>query len=217
MRRSPTAARAMTGVEAISNGAPAFKPPEWRNAQTTLVAMAVLLGVVFLGISYLATVARRRPSPRVGALADRRRRLRLGAALLRAHLSTMGILVLAAQTSFADFPRLASILARDGFMPRRFAYRGERLAFNAGIVVARGARDPRRVAFGGRVEALIPLYAIGVFTRSRCPSGMVRHWLTSRDPAGGGAPSSTAPGDGDGVVAIVFAIAKFSSARGSSS
>jgi hypothetical protein len=126
--------------------------------------------------------------------------------------STMGILVLAAQTSFADFPRLASILARDGFMPRRFAYRGERLAFNAGIVVLALIASLVVVAFRGRVEALIPLYAIGVFTAfTLSQAGMVRHWLAERGP--GWRRSATINGLGataTGVVALVFAIAKFS-------
>jgi len=126
--------------------------------------------------------------------------------------STMGILVLAAQTSFADFPRLASILAKDGFMPRRFAYRGERLAFNAGIVVLAALAILVAVAFGGRVEALIPLYAIGVFTAfTLSQTGMVRHWLTSREP--GWRRSAVINGAGATatfVVAIVLAIAKFS-------
>ena len=123
----------------------------------------------------------------------------------------MGILVLAAQTSFADFPRLASILAKDGFMPRRFAYRGERLAFNAGIVVLALIAIVVVVAFGGRVEALIPLYAIGVFTAfTLSQAGMVRHWLGERGP--GWRRSAIINGLGataTGIVAVVFAIAKF--------
>ena len=123
----------------------------------------------------------------------------------------MGILVLAAQTSFADFPRLASLLAKDGFMPRRFAYRGERLAFNAGIIVLALVAIVVVVAFRGRVEALIPLYAIGVFTAfTLSQAGMVRHWLGERGP--GWRRSAAINGLGataTGVVAIVFAIAKF--------
>ena len=126
-------------------------------------------------------------------------------------ISTMGILVLAAQTSFADFPRLASILARDGFMPRGFAYRGERLAFNAGIVALAVLAIGVAVAFGGRVEALIPLYAIGVFTAfTLSQAGMVRHWLGERGP--GWRRSALINGVGavaTGIVAVVFAIAKF--------
>ena len=102
--------------------------------------------------------------------------------------STMGILVLAAHTSFADFPRLASILARDGFMPPSFAFRGERLSFNSGIVALALISCVLVVAFRGRVEALIPLYAIGVFTAfTLSQSGMVQHWLNERGRAGAGA------------------------------
>jgi amino acid transporter len=212
MRAFADGCSAMTGTEAISNGTPAFKPPEWKNAQTTMVAMAAVLGVVFLGISYLAGVSGAVPSEHVSVLAQ------IGAAVFGVTpiyyiliFSTMGILVLAAQTSFADFPRLASILARDGFMPRRFAYRGERLAFNAGIVVLAAIAIAVVIAFRGRVEALIPLYAIGVFTAfTLSQAGMVRHWLHDRGP--GWRRSAVINGTGavaTGIVAIVFAIAKF--------
>jgi amino acid transporter len=212
MRAFADGCSAMTGTEAISNGTPAFKPPEWKNAQTTMVAMAVVLGVVFLGISYLATVSGAVPSEHVSVLSQ------IGAAVFGSTpiyyvliFSTMGILVLAAQTSFADFPRLASILAKDGFMPRRFAYRGERLAFNAGIVVLALVAIVVVVAFRGRVEALIPLYAIGVFTAfTLSQAGMVRHWLGERAP--GWRRSAIINGVGavaTGIVAVVFAIAKF--------
>jgi amino acid transporter len=212
MRAFADGCSAMTGTEAISNGTPAFKPPEWKNAQTTMVAMAAVLGVVFLGISYLAGVSGAVPSEHVSVLAQ------IGAAVFGVTpiyyiliFSTMGILVLAAQTSFADFPRLASILARDGFMPRRFAYRGERLAFNAGIVVLAAIAIAVVIAFRGRVEALIPLYAIGVFTAfTLSQAGMVRHRLHDRGP--GWRRSAVINGTGavaTGIVAIVFAIAKF--------
>jgi amino acid transporter len=212
MRAFADGCSAMTGTEAISNGTPAFKPPEWRNAQTTMVTMAVILAVVFLGISYLATVSGAVPSEHESVLSQ------IGAATFGEGpiyyvliLSTMGILVLAAQTSFADFPRLASILARDGFMPRQFAFRGERLAFNAGIVTLALIASVVVVAFRGRVEALIPLYAIGVFTAfTLSQSGMVRHWLSERGP--GWRRSAAINGLGataTAIVTVVFAIAKF--------
>ena len=212
MRAFADGCSAMTGTEAISNGTPAFKPPEWRNAQTTMVTMAVVLAVVFLGISYLATVSGAVPSEHESVLSQ------IGAAVFGEGpiyyvliLSTMGILVLAAQTSFADFPRLASILARDGFMPRQFAFRGERLAFNAGIVALAVIASIVVVAFRGRVEALIPLYAIGVFTAfTLSQSGMVRHWLAERGP--GWRRSAIINGVGamaTAIVTVIFAIAKF--------
>jgi amino acid transporter len=212
MRAFADGCSAMTGTEAISNGTPAFKPPEWKNAQATMVAMAVILGFVFLGISFLARVSGAVPSQTESVLSQiGRATFGQGPIWYVLLISTMGILVLAAQTSFADFPRLASILARDGFMPRGFAYRGERLAFNAGIVALAGLAIVVVVAFGGRVEALIPLYAIGVFTAfTLSQAGMVRHWLTERGP--GWQRSAAINGVGavaTGIVAVVFAIAKF--------
>ena len=213
MRAFADGCSAMTGTEAISNGTPAFKPPEWKNAQTTMVDDG---GRSRRCVPWDLVPGHRQrrgtQRARVGAIADRgggvRRRRPIYYVLI---FSTMGILVLAAQTSFADFPRLASILAKDGFMPRRFAYRGERLAFNAGIVVLALIAIVVVVAFGGRVEALIPLYAIGVFTAfTLSQAGMVRHWLGERGP--GWRRSAIINGLGataTGIVAVVFAIAKF--------
>lgn len=212
MRAFADGCSAMTGTEAISNGTPAFKPPEWKNAQTTMVTMAVILAVVFLGISYLAGVSGAVPTEHVSVLSQvAEATFGEGPIYYVLIFSTMGILVLAAQTSFADFPRLASILSRDGFMPRQFAFRGERLAFNSGIVMLAVIASVVVIAFRGRVEALIPLYAIGVFTAfTLSQSGMVRHWLTSRDE--GWLRSALINGVGavaTGIVAVVFAIAKF--------
>jgi amino acid transporter len=212
MRAFADGCSAMTGTEAISNGTPAFKPPEWKNAQTTMVTMAVILAVVFLGISYLAGVSGAVPSLNESVLSQVGRAIfGQGPIYYLLLIATMAILVLAAQTSFADFPRLASILARDGFMPRQFAFRGERLAFNSGIVVLALVAIVVVVAFRGRVEALIPLYAIGVFTAfTLSQTGMVHHWLTERGP--GWRRSAAINGTGavaTGIVTIVFAIAKF--------
>jgi amino acid transporter len=212
MRAFADGCSAMTGTEAISNGTPAFKPPEWKNAQTTMVTMAVILGVVFLGISFLATVSGAVPSSTESVLSQVGRAV-FGSTPIYYVLifSTMGILILAAQTSFADFPRLASILARDGFMPRQFAFRGERLAFNSGIIALAVIAIVVVLAFRGRVEALIPLYAIGVFTAfTLSQAGMVRHWLTTREA--GWQRSAVINSFGaiaTGIVAVIFAIAKF--------
>jgi hypothetical protein len=123
----------------------------------------------------------------------------------------MGILVLAAQTSFADFPRLSSILARDGYFPRQFAFRGDRLAFNAGIVALALISSALVIVFQGDVNRLIPLYAIGVFTSfTLSQSGMVHHWWVERGP--GWRRSAVINGVGatvTGIVVIIFAIAKF--------
>ncbi len=212
MRAFADGCSAMTGTEAISNGTPAFKPPEWKNAQKTMVAMAAILGFVFLGISFLAKAAGAVPSHDESVLSQvGRATFGQGPIWYILLISTMGILVLAAQTSFADFPRLASILSRDGFMPRGFAYRGERLAFNAGIVALAVLAIIVAVAFGGRVEALIPLYAIGVFTAfTLSQAGMVRHWFSEKGP--GWRRSAAINGVGavaTAIVAVIFAVAKF--------
>ena len=212
MRAFADGCSAMTGTEAISNGTPAFKPPEWKNAQRTMVAMASILGFVFLGISFLAKAAGAVPSHDESVLSQvGRATFGPGPIWYILLISTMGILVLAAQTSFADFPRLASILSRDGFMPRGFAYRGERLAFNAGIVALAVLAIIVAVAFGGRVESLIPLYAIGVFTAfTLSQAGMVRHWFSEK--GSGWRRSAIINGVGaiaTAIVAVIFAVAKF--------
>ena len=146
--------------------------------------MGVLVGVMFLGMSWLAGVERRRPEPEHETVISQigRAVFGTGSPYYVLQLSTMGILILAANTSFADFPRLASLLARDGFMPSRFAFRGERLAFSAGIVALAVLSIVVLAAFGGRVEALIPLYAVGVFTSiTLSQAGMVVHWWRDRD------------------------------------
>jgi amino acid transporter len=175
---------AMTGTEAVANGVPAFKPPEWKNAQATMLVMSVLLGSMYLGMSYLVGVTGAHVSNTDSILSQI-----AGAVYGTGPLywilifATMGILVLAAQTSFADFPRLASILSRDGYFPRQFALRGERLSFNSGIVLLSLLSVVLVIAFGGNVNALIPLYAIGVFTSfTLSQSGMVRHWWVERGP-----------------------------------
>ena len=213
MRAFADGCSAMTGTEAVANGVPAFKPPEWKNAQTTMVTMAILLGTVFLGTSFLAHVSGALPAASGESVLSQigRSVFGPGAMWYVLQLSTMGILVLAAQTSFADFPRVASILARDGYMPRQFAFRGERLAFSAGIVVLAVVSIILVIAFQGRVEALIPLYAIGVFTAfTLSQAGMVRHWYVER--GSGWRRSMFLNGLGATVTAIVvviFAVAKF--------
>src|SRR6185436_15927473 len=147
-----------------------------------LVVMGLLVGIMFLGTSLLAGVAGAVPAQGETILSELGRAVfGTGPKYYVLQLSTMGILVLAANTAFADFPRLASLLARDGYMPARFAFRGERLAFSAGIVALAILAIVVLAAFGGRVEALIPLYAIGVFTSiTLSQAGMVRHWLVER-------------------------------------
>jgi amino acid transporter len=212
MRAFADGCSAITGVEAVSNGVPAFKPPEASHARSTLAIMGVLVGVMFLGISWLAGVVGAVPSEHETVISQIARAvLGSGVAYYILQLSTMGILILAANTSFADFPRLASLLARDGFMPSRFAFRGERLAFSTGIVALAVLSIVVLAAFGGRVEALIPLYAIGVFTSiTLSQAGMVVHWR--RDRGDGWRRSIAINGTGavaTGIVTVIFAVAKF--------
>jgi len=177
---------ALTGTEAIANGVPAFKPPEPRNAATTLTVVAVLLGVLFLGISFIANhfgvVAVDEPVlktviAQVAAIAygdDS-----IGFYLFQ--LFTALLLFLAANTSYNAFPRLAAILARDGYLPRQFSFRGDRLAFTSGIVSLSLVSIALLVLFAGQTTSLIPLYSVGVFISfTISQSGMVRHWLVER-------------------------------------
>jgi amino acid transporter len=178
---------ALTGVEAIANGVPAFKPPESRNAANTLTIMALLLGILFVGFMFLAETMGIRPAVQAGgptAIAQ------LGSAIfgdgsplyVALQVATALILFLAVNTSFNAFPRLAAILAGDGYMPRQFAFRGDRLAFSYGIVILAGIAGLLLVVFQGDTHLLIPLYSVGVFvcfTLSQI--GMVRHWISGRD------------------------------------
>jgi amino acid transporter len=169
---------ALTGIEAISNGVPAFKPPESRNAGQTLIVMALLMGFLFLGsiglTQSLAVVAG--PEETIlSALA--RTILGHGPAYFLIQTSTMLILTVAANTSFADFPRVAAILAKDGFLPRQFTGLGDRLVFANGIATLAIATGILIVLFGGDTHALVPLFAVGAFLAfTLSQSGMVLHW-----------------------------------------
>jgi amino acid transporter len=208
---------ALTGTEAVSNGVPAFKQPEVKNAQIVLVLMAGFFGLIFVGMSFLAS--------QVGVLPDPHEEVtvmsQLTALIVGAgspyhylvQISTALLLVLAANTAFADFPRLSSILARDGFLPRVFQFRGERLAFNGGIVALAVVAGVLLVAFGGSVTALIPLYTVGVFMAfTLSQSGMVRHWWKLRSEQVGWWRKATINGIGaltTGIVAVEVGATKF--------
>jgi len=173
---------ALTGIEAISNGVPAFRPPESKNGGRTLVVMAVLMGALFLGsiglTQGLAVVAGPQETI-LSALA--RRLLGSGPAYLLIQASTMLVLAVAANTSFADFPRVAAILAKDGFLPRQLTGLGDRLVFANGIVLLSFATGALIVIFGGDTHALIPLFAVGAFLAfTLSQSGMVVHWWRER-------------------------------------
>ncbi|HEY7107367.1 MAG TPA: amino acid permease [Acidimicrobiia bacterium] len=209
---------AVTGVEAISNGVPAFKEPSWKNARITLVIMGTTLGAMFLGLSILAAHVHAAPyvdgTPTVisqvgklvyggGAFGD--------VLFYALQAGTMLILVLAANTSFADFPRLASFHAEDNFMPRQLTKRGHRLVFSNGIIFLAVAAIVVLLVTRAEVSRLIPLYAIGVFTSfTLSQAGMAKHHLTHREPHwhyglvvnGIGAALSA-------LVCIVIAVTKF--------
>jgi amino acid transporter len=178
---------AVTGVEAISNGVPAFKPPEWRNARTTLMWMGTTLGVMFLGLSYIAMKLRVVPSETKTVISEVGRAVfgggPLGYALFLAlQIATTLILVLAANTSFADFPRLANFHAGDNFMPRQLTKRGHRLVFSNGIVGLAIAATALVVLTRADVHRLIPLYAIGVFTSfTLSQGGMAKRHLRIKE------------------------------------
>jgi len=177
---------ALTGTEAIANGVPAFKPPEPKNAATTLTVMAVLLGILFIGITFVAdsfgVVAIDQPATKTVISQVAATIYGDNTILFYAYQTfTALILFLAANTSFNAFPRLAAILATDGYMPRQFSFRGDRLAFTSGIVILSIAASVLIVVFGGITTALIPLYAVGVFIAFTIgQSGMVLHWRRER-------------------------------------
>jgi amino acid transporter len=179
-----TGCTALTGIEAISNGVPAFQPPESRNAGRTLLVMAALMGVLFVGsiglTQYLAVIAGPQETI-LSALA--RRILGYGPGYLLIQTSTLIILAVAANTSFAGFPRVAALLAREGFMPRQLTSLGDRLVFANGILTLALATGALIVIFGGDSHALIPLFAIGAFLAfTLSQAGMVAHWWRERGP-----------------------------------
>src|SRR5205807_2064770 len=171
LRAFASGGAAVTGVEAISNGVPAFKPPEWRNARTTLVVMGSTLGAMFVGLSYLAAKTHVAPyKAGTPTVISQIGKLVFDGGVLGhtlyfcLQLGTLLILVLAANTSFADFPRLASFQAGDNFMPRQLTKRGHRLVFSNGILALAAAAVALVIITEAKVDRLIPLYAIGVFT-----------------------------------------------------
>jgi amino acid transporter len=203
---------AMTGVEAVSNGVPAFRPPESRNAASTLVAMGVLSITMFMGITLLAHAYALVPNDAETVVSQLARATFGGGTIFyfAAQAATMLILVLAANTAYADFPRLASIVARDRFLPRQFTNQGDRLAFSNGILILSALAAVLLIAFGGDTHALIPLYMIGVFVSfTLSQAGMVIHWRNTRGP--GWRSSAVVNGFGafvTGIVLVIVAITK---------
>lgn len=183
LRGFSSGAVALSGVEAISNGIPAFRRPESKNAATTLTTMAVILGTLFLGVSILAHHLHPYPTHAETVISQMGRAVfGVGPVHTLLQFATAGILILAANTAYVDFPRLASIVARDSYLPRQFANQGDRLVFSNGILFLAVAAAALLVAFGGLTTLLIPLYAVGVFTSfTLSQAGMVRHHLRLRE------------------------------------
>jgi amino acid transporter len=198
---------AMTGVEAVSNGVPAFRPPESKNAAETMVMMAVLAITMFLGITLLSQAYHIIPAEHETVISQLARAVfgARGVPYFAVQAATMAILVLAANTAYADFPRLASILARDGYVPRQFMNQGDRLAFSNGIVGLSVFAAILLIAFGGDTHALIPLYMIGVFVSfTLSQAGMVVHWRRVR--TSGWRTSAVINGVGAVVTGIVLLV-----------
>jgi amino acid transporter len=176
---------AMTGVEAVSDGVPAFRPPESKNAAATLVAMAVMGIAMFIGITVLAHVYQVVPNKGESGMSQLGRAVFGGQnfAYYLLQAATTLILILAANTAYADFPRLASIVSRDRFLPRQFMNQGDRLAFSNGILILALFAAILILVFGGDTQSLLPLYMIGVFISfTLSQTGMVLRWRKTRDP-----------------------------------
>jgi amino acid transporter len=203
---------AMTGVEAVSNGVPAFHPPESKNASATLIAMATLAIFMFVGITVLAHAYKVVPTAAESGISQLGRAIFGGPNILYYLLQagTTLILVLAANTAYADFPRLASIVSRDRYLPRQFMNQGDRLAFSNGILVLSTFAAILIVAFRGDTQSLLPLYMIGVFVSfTLSQAGMVIHWRKTREA--GWKTSAFINGFGalvTGIVLIIVAVTK---------
>ena len=175
---------ALTGIEAIADGVPAFRKPEARNASITLLAMAIILGTLFFGTAVLAHHLRPYPSHEETVISQLGRAVYgQGPLYIALQFATAAILVLAANTAYADFPRLSSIIARDGYLPRQFGNRGDRLVFSNGVLFLAVAAGVLLWAFGGITNSLIALYAVGVFTSfTLSQAGMVRYHTRHKKP-----------------------------------
>ncbi|MBD2608376.1 APC family permease [Scytonema hofmannii FACHB-248] len=174
---------ALTGVEAISDGVLAFKEPEWKNARLTLLFLGIILGLMFVGITYLSNIYHVVPT-HGETLVSQLGKLLVGTGPFYGFIQivTLLILLLAANTSYADFPRLSYFLAKDGFLPRQLALLGDRLVYSNGIILLSLCAAVLVIIFKGQVNAIIPLYAVGVFTSfTLSQAGMVRRWFISKE------------------------------------
>lgn len=213
LRAFSSGCTAMTGIEAISNGVPAFKEPRTENARKTLVIMVMILSFFFLGITFLAIHFHKVPNPELGTVVSQVTEAIVGRSFFYywIQIVTCLILVLAANTAYADFPRLASILAQDRFFPRQLAAIGDRLVFSNGIVFLGVVSSLLIVYFDADTHALIPLYSVGVFISfTLSQSGMSLHHWRHREPKWRQGLALNAIGaTATGIVAAIVAITKF--------
>ena len=214
LRAFSSGAVALSGVEAVSNGVPAFQKPESKNASTTLMWMGGILGSCFFGVSVLASHLKpfrgESDGNGLGLMAEYLYGGK-GVMFWLTMIATFLILILAANTAYADFPRLASIVAKDGFLPRQFFNRGARLVFSNGVLFLALVASALIVAFQGDISKLIPLYAFGVFTGfTLSQSGMVRHHLKHREPHWQlGTVINSVGAFTTGLIAIIVVVSKF--------
>ena len=214
LRAFSSGAVALSGVEAVSNGVPAFRKPESKNAATTLMWMGGILGSCFLAVSILASRLKpyrgEKDGNGLGLMAEYLYHGK-GVMFWLTMIATFLILILAANTAYADFPRLASIIARDGFLPRQFFNRGARLVFSNGVLFLAIVASALIVAFQGDISKLIPLYAFGVFTGfTLSQSGMVRHHIKHKEPHWQAGLVINAVGAfATGMIAIIVVVSKF--------
>ena len=212
LRAFASGCTALTGVEAISNGIPAFQKPEAENAGKTLIAMAALLATMFLGITFLARSLSVIPIEHETVVSQIGRQVfGHGPLYLALQAITMLFLMLAAQTAFADFPRLSAILARDRYLPRQLTNLGDRLVFANGIIALAFLASGLVILFGGETHRLIPLFAVGAFlTFTLSQAGMVRHW--HKESGRGWQWKAAVNGLGavaTGIALLVIAVSKF--------
>jgi len=214
LRAFSSGAVALSGVEAVSNGVPAFKKPEAKNAANTLVWMGVILGTCFLSVSIIAAKLKPYRGETDGnGLGLMAQYIYGGKGIMfwATMIATFAILILAANTAYADFPRLSSIIAKDGFLPHQFANRGDRLVYSNGVIFLAGVACILIVVFKGDISALIPLYAFGVFMGfTFSQAGMVRHHLRLREPHWqAGMTINLIGAITTGVIALIVVVSKF--------
>jgi amino acid transporter len=214
MRAFSSGSAALTGIEAISNGVPSFQKPEVQNARATMLWMAIILGFLFLGITFLTSRFGLVPHETGGeTIVSQLGKATLGQNVMyyAYQVATALVLFLAANTSFNGFPPLGAILARDRFLPRQFAFRGDRLSYSNGIMILAAAAAVLLAAFGGEVTKLIPLYALGVFVSfTLSQTGMVKHTFRLKEAGWRGGMLISAVGAvATAIVAVVIGVTKF--------